>query len=102
MVNFKRGWAIGTNWAKLFFMNNYSKIEGWNELNDTKDFFIKNWKQQRNEFECAYRGMKIGYFNNFEHLEEKEKIIDDYDDFVEIKYKNLKIFYDKLQAKLKN
>ena len=40
--------------------------------------------------------MKIGYFNNFEHLEEKEKIIDDYDDFVEIKYKNLKIFYDKL------
>ena len=44
MINFKRGWAIGTNWAKLFFMNNYSKNEGWNELNDTKDFFIKNWK----------------------------------------------------------
>ena len=38
--NFKRGWAIGTNWAKLFFMNNYEKNEGWNELNDTKDFFI--------------------------------------------------------------
>ena len=27
--NFKRGWVMGTNWAKLFFMNNYPKEEGW-------------------------------------------------------------------------
>jgi len=27
--NFKRGWVMGTNWAKLFFMNNYSKDDGW-------------------------------------------------------------------------
>lgn len=61
---------MGTNWAKLFFMNNYTKEEGWDQLKETKDFFIENSKAQRTEFECAYRGMKKGYYNNFELLED--------------------------------
>ena len=35
---------MGTNWAKLFFMNNYEKMEGWEQLKETKNFFIENWK----------------------------------------------------------
>jgi len=27
--NFRRGWAMGKNWAKLFYMNNYEKYQGW-------------------------------------------------------------------------
>lgn len=73
---------MGTNWAKLFFMNNYPKEEGWEQLRETKDFFIENWKAKRNEFECAYRGMKKGYFNNFELLEDNSKVVTDFENFL--------------------
>ena len=93
---------MGTNWAKLFFMNNYEKYQGWNQLSDTSDFFIEHWKKNRKEFECAYRGMKKGYFNNFELLEDHDHVINlkSYEDFVKVKYENLNTFYEKLKGRL--
>ena len=100
--NFRRGWVMGTNWAKLFFMNGKLKEEGWDKLQETGNFFLQNSESKKSEFECAYRGMKKGYFNNFELLEDNDEVIhlQSYDDFVKVKYDNLDTYYKKLQAKV--
>lgn len=98
--NFKRGWIMGTNWAKLFFMNNYSKEEGWAKLKEIKEFFVEKLKTAKQEFECALKGLKKGYFNNFELLEDDSQVIPSFEDFIQVKYANLEAMYEKLYAKV--
>ena len=45
---------------------------------------MTNWKEKKDDFECAYRGLKKGYFNNFELLSDENKIIElnSYEDLV--------------------
>ena len=100
--NFVRGWIMGTNWAKLFYYNLKSKNEGWEKLKETGNFFLEKSDKRNSEFECAYRGMKHGYHNNFELMEDEDSLInlESYEDFAKVKFDNLETYFRKLKAKV--
>ncbi len=98
--NFFRGWSMGTNWAQLFYTNNYDKLNGWTKLQSTGDFFKTNSKENNDEFECAFMGLKRGYYHNFELLEGEYPLykLKSYDDMINLKYHSLSLYYNELKS----